>query len=332
VYISIAHGADRSGAARGPRQHGRAGAATLAALSVIATGSVVLATPSVAQAAPVEAVLSRQSIVARSAIVGPVLAPTSAPARGTSLTLAVDKTSILDGQSIVFNGALTLRKKGTPLTNQALRLEANTGGEWKTVASALAAADGTVAFTVKPTTSTKYRLTYAGVQTLRAAVSPEQVITVKKPPPPPPPPRTSAAPSRPSLTGASAGSAIGANGNPGSATGQAIVAAAAAQSGKPYSYGSAGPNAFDCSGLVKYVFAQFGISLPHNAHAQMGYGRPVSAAEAAPGDLIFFLDGGYAYHVGIYAGGNMMYDAPNSSSTVGKHTIWSSNVVFRRLV
>ena len=125
---------------------------------------------------------------------------------------------------------------------------------------------------------------------------------------------------------------IGSTGGSGSATGQAIVAAAAAESGKPYSYGAAGPNAFDCSGLVQYVLAQFGISLPHNAQAQMGYGTPVSAAEAVPGDLIFFLDGGYAYHVGIYAGGNQMYDAPNSGSTVGQHTIWTSNVAFRRLV
>ena len=63
-----------------------------------------------------------------------------------------------------------------------------------------------------------------------------------------------------------------------------------------------------------------------------GYGTSVSAANAAPGDLIFFLDGGYAYHVGIYAGGNQMIDAPNSGSTVGRHTIWSTNVAFRRLV
>jgi cell wall-associated NlpC family hydrolase len=58
----------------------------------------------------------------------------------------------------------------------------------------------------------------------------------------------------------------------------------------------------------------------------------VSAADAVPGDLMIFLDGGYGYHVGIYAGGNTMYDAPNSRSTVGRHTIWSTNVIFRRLV
>src|SRR5690606_20059070 len=108
VYINVAHGADRSGAARGLRPHGRTGAATLAALSVLATGSVVLATPGVAHAAPVDAVQDGQSIVALPPVVGPVLAPANAPARGTSVTLTVDKAAILDGQSIVFNGTLTL--------------------------------------------------------------------------------------------------------------------------------------------------------------------------------------------------------------------------------
>jgi cell wall-associated NlpC family hydrolase len=326
VYASIAHGPEHSGAARGPRPNGRTSAAALAALSVIATGTVVLTTPGTAYA--VAAVQRGQFVAARPAITGPVAPLTNAPARGTTLSLTVDKNIILDGQSIVVNGSLTLRKKGKPLPNYAVRLEESSGGEWKTVTSALVASDGSITFTVKPKTSTRYRLAYAGVPTLAAAVSAEQAVTVKLPPPPAPP-RTS------SVTSTRAGSsapAIGTAGGSGSATAQAIVAAAAAQSGKPYSYGSAGPNAFDCSGLVKYVFAQFGISLPHNAHAQMGYGRAISAAEAAPGDLVFFLDGGYAYHVGIYAGGNTMYDAPNSGSTVGRHTIWSSNIVFRRIV
>lgn len=267
-------------------------------------------------------------------ISGPMLPKVVGPARGTSTQLTVDKASILDGQSIVFTGTLTLRKRGMPLANQSVRLEANTGGEWKTVGHALASADGTVTFTVTPTTSAKYRLSYVGVKTLHASVSVEQAISVKKPPPPPPPPAPRVTTSSSSSgSWAPAGvSGIGSNRVAGSATGQAIVAAAAAQSGKPYVYASAGPNSFDCSGLVKYVFGQFGISLPHNANSQMGYGTPVSAANAAPGDLVFFLDGGYAYHVGIYAGGGQMYDAPNSGSTVGLHTIWSSNVAFRRIV
>ncbi len=111
-----------------------------------------------------------------------------------------------------------------------------------------------------------------------------------------------------------------------------MVAAAAAQSGKPYVFGASGPNAFDCSGLTMFVYAQFGVRLPHLADSQKNFGTPVSAADAAPGDLMIFLNGGYGYHAGIYAGGGMMYDAPNAGSTVGRHTIWSTNVIFRRLV
>jgi cell wall-associated NlpC family hydrolase len=310
----------------------RPGAAALAALSVIATGGVVLATPGIAHASTSISLVQSGQVAATSRTPsGPALPTTAVPARGTLTTLTVDKAVILNGQSIVFTGALTLRKRGTPLTNQSVRLEANTGGEWKTVAYALASADGSVSFPVKPSVSTKYRLAYAGVRTLRASVSPEHAIAVKQPPPPPQPVTARATSSSGSWAPAGT-SRIGSSGQASSATGQAIVAAAAAQSGKPYSYATAGPNSFDCSGLVKYVFAQFGISLPHNAHALMGYGTAVSAANAAPGDLIFFLDGGYAYHVGIYAGGNQMIDAPNSGSTVGRHTIWSTNVAFRRLV
>ncbi len=242
----------------------------------------------------------------------------------------MDGSSVLKGQSIVLTGQLLIGKVAEPLAKQAVRLEESTTGGWKTVGEAIASADGTITFTVAPTESAKYRLAYAGVAAYRASISPEQAISVKLPPPPP---VVRAAPSSSSGNWAPAGvSTIGSNGQAGSATGSAIVAAAAAHSGKPYSYGAGGPDAFDCSGLTQYVFAQFGISLPHNAHAQMGYGTPVSAADAAPGDLVFFLDGGYAYHVGIYAGGNQMVDAPNSESTVGYHTIWTTNVAFRRIV
>jgi cell wall-associated NlpC family hydrolase len=316
----------------------RPSAAALAALSVLATGGAVVATPGIAYASVADTIQNGQSTVVQTAVVspvlvGPVLPATTGPARGTRTTLAADTATILTGQSIVFTGTLTLGKRGTPLTNYSVRLQSSTGGKWKTVAHALASDDGSVTFAVKPSDSAKYRLAYAGVQTLRASVSPEQAITVKQPPPPPPPPRPVTPPAASSASWAPAGvSSIGANGVAGSPTGQAIVDAAAAQSGKAYVYAAAGPDSFDCSGLTQYVFAQFGIALPHNAHAQLGYGSAVSAADAAPGDLIFFLDGGYAYHVGIYAGGNQMYDAPNSGSTVGLHSIWSTNVAFRRLV
>jgi cell wall-associated NlpC family hydrolase len=216
-----------------------------------------------------------------------------------------------------------------PVRSQPVRLEESAGTKWKTIGGALVNVDGSVTFTVKPAASAKYRLSYAGVRTLGASVSTVQTVTVKFPPPAPV--RTTRASTTSSWAPAGV-SQIGSNHRAGSGTGAAVVAAAAGQSGKPYVFAAAGPNAFDCSGLTMFVYAQFGVHLPHLADSQKNYGSPVSAADAAPGDLMIFLSGGYGYHVAIYAGGNQMYDAPHAGATVGRHTIWSTNVIFRRLV
>ena len=84
--------------------------------------------------------------------------------------------------------------------------------------------------------------------------------------------------------------------------------------GIPYLWGGASPaTGFDCSGLVMYVYAQLGISLPHYAAAQYQLGSPVSRDQLAPGDLVFFdaLD-----HVGIYIGGGQFVHAPQTGDVV----------------
>lgn len=83
--------------------------------------------------------------------------------------------------------------------------------------------------------------------------------------------------------------------------------------GKPYAWGAAGPNAFDCSGLVCYVFAQVGMRLPRVTYSQVRVGRPVSIGELAPGDLVFFRKNA---HVGIYLGGGWFIHAPRSGDVV----------------
>ena len=81
--------------------------------------------------------------------------------------------------------------------------------------------------------------------------------------------------------------------------------------GVPYVYGGASPSGFDCSGLVMYVYAQLGISLPHYTVAQWNATQPVSSPQ--PGDLVFFDGLG---HVGIYIGNGQMVDAPHTGSVV----------------
>lgn len=94
----------------------------------------------------------------------------------------------------------------------------------------------------------------------------------------------------------------------------AAIAAARAQLGKPYSWGASGPNSFDCSGLTAWAWRAAGVSLPHNAAAQQGFGRSVSRSDLQPGDLVFF--GSPAYHVGIYIGDGLMIHAPTTGDVV----------------
>lgn len=84
--------------------------------------------------------------------------------------------------------------------------------------------------------------------------------------------------------------------------------------GSPYRWGAAGPSAFDCSGLVKWSFAQAGITMPRTSQAQSLVGTPVAKADLQPGDLVFFYSP--VSHVAIYIGGGQVVHASTSSSPV----------------
>ena len=93
---------------------------------------------------------------------------------------------------------------------------------------------------------------------------------------------------------------------------------AAQQVGKPYQYGSAGPNSFDTSGLVQYCFKQCDISIPRSNSALAEYGYTVDKDSIRPGDAVFFWSSnpGTPEYLGIYIGDGKVVAALNSSKPV----------------
>ena len=113
--------------------------------------------------------------------------------------------------------------------------------------------------------------------------------------------------------------------------GNVVVARAAAQKGKPYRWGAAGPNAFDCSGLVTYVMKKAGVKgLPRTSSAMSNQVRHISRSTKKRGDLVFFASGGRVHHVAIYAGSGKIWDAPGAGRSVRKVKIWSSSYMVGR--
>jgi len=92
-----------------------------------------------------------------------------------------------------------------------------------------------------------------------------------------------------------------------------VVAKALQYQGVPYVFGGMSPSGFDCSGFIRYVFAEAGISLPRTADAQYLVGYAIDYLHLQPGDLVFFttyLPG--PSHSGIYLGNGKFISATSS--------------------
>lgn len=112
----------------------------------------------------------------------------------------------------------------------------------------------------------------------------------------------------------------------GFATASYLVTYAQGYTGFPYVMDTAGPNTFDCSGFVQWVYAHAaGISLPHSAAEQSTMGTAVALSAIQPGDCVFFdVSGSGVDHVGIYIGNGEMVNAENPSAGVKDDGIFSS--------
>ena len=222
---------------------------------------------------------------------------------GTAVSASAGQTVAVEGWGEVTLGA-TVGRLSAPLV---LRLLQAHGGllAGTTIAVAFAAAPQPIA---EP--KTKHHSsgsTNSGRTTAGRSKDREQRQTAERPRPDLP---VSSSPFR-----LSAGVADAAQDNP-------VVATAMQYLGVPYEWGGASPKSgFDCSGLVMYVFAQLGVSLPHYAAAQ--YYSPdtvwVAPNRLQPGDLVFFRSDGTRKepgHVGIYVGDGYLVDAPHSGAFV----------------
>jgi len=105
---------------------------------------------------------------------------------------------------------------------------------------------------------------------------------------------------------------------------------ALAQRGDPYRYGADGPNAFDCSGLTQYSYGRVGRRIPRTTDLQKARLRGVAKSAKHRGDIILFVDGGDAYHAGVYIGRGRIVHASHSGTPVKVDRIWTSSYVVRR--
>jgi cell wall-associated NlpC family hydrolase len=117
----------------------------------------------------------------------------------------------------------------------------------------------------------------------------------------------------------------------------AVVATALRLRGVPYRNGGSDPSGFDCSGLVQYVFAQHGVTVPREVREQFRVGRDVRLAGVEPGDLVFFSTAAEGpSHVGVAIGGDEFVHAPSTRGVVRVDRFsapyWASRIVgIRRL-
>jgi peptidoglycan DL-endopeptidase CwlO len=237
-------------------------------------------------------------------IAGPAAAAPApvAAASSASATQATTATRVAFGVStrrLPWGSALTLSAKATNASSGRsvvgrVRFQAYRGGKWATVATRTLSA-GVAKVSFRSYKGETYRAVYLGSVPYAASTSGKVWVSVVN--------------SR-----------------------AKVLAVARSLAGKPYRFGASGPSAFDCSGYTKYVYRKAtGRVLPHKANSQQKYGKAVAKSKALPGDLIVIRRGSYGYHVGVYAGGGYMYDSPKPGMRVGKHKIFSSSYVVRRL-
>ena len=119
------------------------------------------------------------------------------------------------------------------------------------------------------------------------------------------------------MSGCSSRVAPSSDSSKGSDTGNRVVAISEQMIGSPYSYGGDSPEGFDCSGLVRYVYRQVGIAVPHSSRMLYQQSINIPINKLQPGDLLFFrIDYKNISHVGIFTEGLSFIHAPSNGKKV----------------
>lgn len=207
-------------------------------------------------------------------------------------------------------------KSGSVLATNAEIESAKSAADAKTAAEQAAAVRADL-----QSKQSKLQVQMAIVKSQYTALTPAQREALAAIPPTPPVPAPDAPPPPDVLASAPDGINPGdlappeaAPAPPAEGEGMVAVQAALTRIGSPYSWGAAGPGAFDCSGLVMWAFGQAGVNLPHSSQALAQGGQPVSMDQMQPGDLITYYSD--ASHVGIYIGDGMMVHASTYGTPV----------------
>jgi cell wall-associated NlpC family hydrolase len=222
-------------------------------------------------------------------------AGTASAVVSTQQSLDAAPSPVASGSGLTFTGKLT-RMGDRPVPGQQVDLEWRGGSDqpWSVAASGTTNADGVASIPATITASADWRINYHGDRINDPSISPAVHVDSQQP------------------------------------MNRRIVDAAAAQKGKPYAYGATGPNSFDCSGLTQFVHHQLGIDLPRTSRDQKSAVKGVAKGDMQPGDLVFFANGGSVYHVGIFAGNNQIWAAPESGDVVKLQNIWTDSYTVGR--
>lgn len=221
----------------------------------------------------------------------PSASPTPAAKQTTTLRISGPRGSVAPGAHAI---GVRLLADGRPVKNGYVRVEKKTASGWVYAGRLLTNADGLGVGRFSFTSSTRVRALYQGAATRTAGMSSEIVVTVAD-------------------------------------FRARAVKVAAAQQGKPYRYGSTGPNSFDCSGLMVYTFKQVGKNLPRTSRDQLNSTQRISKSAMRPGDLVFTRRGTGIGHVGVYAGNGNFWVAPKTGDVVKLQRIYTTDYLVGRV-